>query len=510
MFTYFDDSIPLCLIIPTHKLDYMFKPTKRSIKTHKVPDWFHNAKLGIFIHWGLYSVPAFAEITKSFGEIMETETLGSQFAHNPYSEWYLNSLRIEGTKTYEYHQKEYGPDFKYEDFAPIFNEEIKKWNPEEMANIFQQAGAKYVVLVTKHHDGFTMWKSDCPNPNPGKQNYHASRDIVGELTNAVDNLGMKMALYYSGKIDWSFDEYFIKDIPTMLDNEPRQPEYPDYSQNHWYELIRKYKPWILWNDIGYPKNADKLKLFADYFNENPEGLINDLWIQMPAWVRRLIRRPRISKFITKIANLYVEKRRKSGKSVESPYNPLYDFSTPEYQTESEIKDYKWETCRGLGNSFGYNKQEKEENYLSPKELIHQLIDVVSKNGNLLINIGPKADGTIPVIQKKLILDLGAWLKINGEAIYGTRSWKIPEAISKEGIPIRFTTKEYEMFMILLDKPELPTLIIQDIKFPDISEINLIGNKQEVKWGIVEDTLVLELPRDIIESHAYAFKITLNK
>ena len=127
----------------------MFKPTKRSIKTHIVPDWFHDAKLGIFIHWGLYSVPAFAEITKSFGEIMESETLGSQFANNPYSEWYLNSLRIEGTKTHEYHQKEHGPDFKYEDFAPIFNDEIKKWNPEEMANIFQQAGAKYVVLVTK-------------------------------------------------------------------------------------------------------------------------------------------------------------------------------------------------------------------------------------------------------------------------------------------------------------------------------------------------------------------------
>ena len=124
----------------------MFQPRKQSIKKHKVPEWFHDAKLGIFVHWGLYSVPAFAQITKEFREILETETLGAQFRNNPYSEWYLNSLRNEGTETHKHHLKEYGPDFKYEEFAPIFNEEIKKWNPDEMADIFKQVGAKYVVI----------------------------------------------------------------------------------------------------------------------------------------------------------------------------------------------------------------------------------------------------------------------------------------------------------------------------------------------------------------------------
>jgi alpha-L-fucosidase len=486
----------------------MFKPIRRSLKSHKVPEWYHDAKLGIFIHWGLYSVPAFAELTKSFGEIMETEPLGHQFKHNPYSEWYLNSLRNEDTKTFEYHQQEYGPEFKYEDFSSIFNEEIKKWNPEEMADIFRQAGAKYVVLVTKHHDGFTMWKSDYPNPNPGKENYYASRDIVGELTKAVDNRGMRMALYYSGKIDWSFDEYFIKDLPTFLDNEPRQPEYAEYSQNHWYELIKKYKPCILWNDIGYPKNSDKLKLFADYYNENPDGLINDRWGQVPTWARWLIRRPLMSRLISWVANRYVAKQRKSGKSIEARFNPLYDFSTPEYKTETSIKEHKWESCRGLGNSFGYNKQEKEENYLSSKELIHQFIDVVSKNGNLLINVGPKADGTIPEIQKKLILDLGAWLKINGESIYGTRPWKYPEAVTTDGIPIRFTAKKTDVYMILLDKPNSSDITIEGFESIGIKRITMLGIESEIKWSKMDNSLKITVPSNLPESHAYAFKITL--
>lgn len=486
----------------------MFKPTKRSIIKHEVPEWFHDAKLGIFIHWGLYSVPAFAEITKSFGEIMESESLGYQFKHNPYSEWYLNSLRYEGTETQKYHTKEYGSDFKYEEFAPIFNEEIKKWNPEEMADIFREAGANYVVLVTKHHDGFTLWKSDHPNPNPGKENYHASRDIVGELTNAVGKRGMKMALYYSGKIDWSFDETFIEDIPTFLDNEPRQPEYAAYSQNHWYELIKKYKPWILWNDIGFPAGANKLQLFADYFNENPEGLINDRWNQIPNWARRLIRRPKISKMITNVANRFIARRRKKGKKMETPYNPLYDFTTPEYQTESEIRKHKWESCRGMGNSFGYNRMEKEEHYIKPKELIHQLIDVVSKNGNLLINVGPKADGSIPEIQKNLLTDLGAWLKINGEAIFETRPWKMAQAMTKCGIPIRFTKKKSELYMIFLEKPSQTSIMIENIQFPTIAGIQLIGSEQVIKWGTKEKTLVIETPTDMLESPAYTFKITL--
>ncbi|MFX1457490.1 MAG: alpha-L-fucosidase, partial [Promethearchaeota archaeon] len=177
-----------------------FEATQESIKKHEVPEWFHDAKFGIFIHWSLSSVPAFAITGIDLVDSMK-KGIEEHFKNNPYAEWYLNSLRISGSPTQIYHEKTYGTDFSYSDFVPIFNEEIKKWDPDEMAELFNKAGAKYVVLVTKHHDGFLLWPSDYSNPK--KENYHASRDIVGELTAAVKKRGMKMGFYYSGALDWS-------------------------------------------------------------------------------------------------------------------------------------------------------------------------------------------------------------------------------------------------------------------------------------------------------------------
>ncbi|MFX0048475.1 MAG: alpha-L-fucosidase, partial [Candidatus Hermodarchaeota archaeon] len=159
-----------------------FEPTKKSIRTHKVPDWFHDAKFGIFIHWGLYAVPAFAAKGLSYSESTQVDE-EYYFKNNPYADWYLNSLRISGSPTQEYHFKEYGEDFSYDEFVPIFNKELDKWKPEEWAKLFKSAGAKYVVLVTKHHDGFLLWPSKFPNPL--KENYIARRNIVSELTSSV-------------------------------------------------------------------------------------------------------------------------------------------------------------------------------------------------------------------------------------------------------------------------------------------------------------------------------------
>ncbi len=483
----------------------MYKPSSRSIKSHKTPQWFHDAKLGIFIHLGLYSIPAFAEVhKKSFHELQKEEGTGRYFYKNPYAEWYENTLRMRDTETYRYHIKEYGPDFKYQDFVPIFNKEIEKWNPEEMADIFKEAGARYVCLVTKHHDGFTMWPSKSPNPNYDK--YHADRDIVGELTQAVKKRDMRMALYYSSKIDWSFDKNCIKNAPTFLDNEPQQKEYPKYVENHWYELMDKYDPSILWSDIGYPAKSNKLKLFADFYNKHPDNAINNRWSQIPPFGRWLIRRPFISKLITKLADKLLAKQEDAKKSKEK-LNPLYDFTTPEYQVETNIKKHKWETCRGLGSSFGFNKMEKDEDYMSSKELVHTLIDVVSKNGNLLINVGPRADGSIPEIQKKLILDLGSWLKINADAIYGTRPWKMAENRTKDGISIRFTSKNSKIFAILLDKPK-QSIVLQDIELPEIKDLRILGSNDEVKWGTVENTIVIETPANLIDSYAYVIEFSV--
>ncbi|MHA2038171.1 MAG: alpha-L-fucosidase, partial [Promethearchaeota archaeon] len=400
-------------------MNMKYTADKESLRKHNVPEWYNDAKLGIFIHWGLFSVPAFAVTGMNIVESSEKRSVEEYFKNNPYAEWYLNTLRIPDSPTQNYHKETYGDDFFYDDFAPIFNECIKNWIPKEWAKLFKKIGAKYVVLTTKHCDGFLLWPSEYPNPN--KEDYIASRDIVGELTDAVKKEGLKMGFYYSSAWDWSFNTFPIKDILSFNKHYVQSLKYTNYVSNHWYELMDKYSPTILWSDMGYPAGKNPYKIFADFYNKFPEGVVNDRWNQ---WI------PDEGKF-----RLTRHK----------------DFTTPEYQVFKEIKKRKWETCRGIGNSFGYNQFESEEDYMSAEELIFLLIDIVSKNGNLLLNVGPTADGKIPEIQEMRLLDLGEWLDVNGEAIFGTRPWKRAEGITTEDIPIRFTQKEEIIYAILMGK-----------------------------------------------------------
>jgi alpha-L-fucosidase len=174
----------------------LFEPTNTSLSTRPRPSWYDNAKLGIFIHWGLYSVPAFAQGTNiPLEEALVQDGGRTWFANNPYAEWYYNSLKIEGSSTQAHHIQTYGEDFSYWDFLPLFNEAIEQWNPDEMADLFAQTGARYVVLTTKHHEGFLLWHSQ--TPNPFLDHYYARRDLVGELTKAVRDRALRMGVYYS-------------------------------------------------------------------------------------------------------------------------------------------------------------------------------------------------------------------------------------------------------------------------------------------------------------------------
>jgi alpha-L-fucosidase len=450
----------------------VYTPDKDSIKSHQVPDWYHDAKLGIFIHWGLFSVPAFA-ITGI--NLIDSQKRGIEehFKNNPYAEWYLNTLRIPGSPTQSYHSETYGNDFSYDDFVPIFNKEIKKWKPDEWADLFKKAGAKYVVLVTKHHDGFLLWPSKYPNPK--KKNYFASRDIVGELSKAVRKKGMKMGLYYSGSLDWSFNLNPISDAKSFLDNGNRSPEYIEYANNHWYELIDTYDSIILWNDIGYPP-TNLYGLFAYFYNKFPEGLVNDRWIQF---------------------------RRKEDTFPKMQHS---DFLTPEYEVLKKIEKRKWESNRGIGNSYGYNKLETQKDYLSSGELIRMFVDIVSKNGNLLLNVGPMPDGTIPEIQKQRLLDLGKWLEVNGEAIYGTRPWIRAEGKTLDDIEVRFTHKEGIIYLILLDTPREKEMVIKSLLIEKKSKIQLLGQKDYLNWKQENEDLKIFIPTNLDTSYAYAFKI----
>jgi alpha-L-fucosidase len=453
------------------KMKYL--PKKESIKQHEVPEWFHDAKLGIFIHWGLFSVPAYAvgKLTLEESQKRGTEV---HFKNNPYAEWYLNSLRIEGSPTQKYHKETYGENFSYDDFAPIFNEEIKKWDPDDMVGIFKKAGAKYVVLVTKHHDGFLLWPSKYPNPK--KMDYVASRDIVGELTTSVKKCGLKMGFYYSGALDWSWNPESIKDGPSFQTNGPIEIEYKNYANNHWYELIDDYDPIILWNDIGYPPNTNVYEIFAYFYNKHPYGVVNDRWLQ---WRKSDFKHPKVRH---------------------------RDFDTPEYKVMTEITERKWESTRGIGYSFGYNKEEGEEDYLSPKALIHMFIDIVSKNGNLLLNVGPMADGTIPEPQVKALMGLGAWLEVNGEAIYGSRPWLRAEGRTLDGVDIRFTKKDDVLYIHLFEKPQKADITILSLTVEESNKIKLLGHEEILIWKQVDENVNITLPEKLNDSAALVLKI----
>ena len=361
-----------------------YKGNWNSVNTHTVPKWYEDCKFGIFIHWGIYSVPAFAPHTWELGEVDSKEW----FADNPYAEWYYNSLNIE----------KYGKDFKYEDFIPMWKAE--NWDPKQWAEIFKEAGAEYVVLTTKHHDGFCLFPSKYTHFNSVEMG--PKRNITGELTEAVRDAGIRMGLYYSGLIDWQYANDPIFEDDDLFGTASPTFAYADYSYNQMNELVDDYAPSVFWNDIGWPKQSEEMMPYflAHYYNKVPEGVVNDR------------------------------------------FNDRYhDFLTKEYKSGSVNRKEKWEMCRGMGLSFGYNANEGDDKLISVPDLISLLVGTVANNGNLLLNIGPKADGTIPEEQVKRLKILGAWLKVNHDGIYGTRCSDRESEMLENGIELHYTQKE---------------------------------------------------------------------
>ena len=438
-----------------------YEPTLASLNKHAVPRWYADAKLGIFIHWGLYSVPGWAPLVHPDHDFSSQDYI----THNPYAEWYLNSMRLEGSPTQAYHREHYGADYDYYSFASVFNKEIQKWDPEAWAKTLHDAGAKYVVLTTKHHDGFTLWPSSTPNPTLAAGRQHASRDLVGELTAAVRKQGLRMGLYYSGGYDWTFVPGPIREAADYEKVKPQSPAYGKYVDAQMRELIGRYHPAVLWNDIDYPKSGHPLEIMAEYYNTVPDGVIDD-------------------RFGVKHS----------------------DFKSPEYQTLDKISPTKWEECRGLGRSFGYNRAEGEAETIAPGDLIYLLVDIVSKNGNLLLDIGPEADGTIPPVQMARLQALGVWLSQNGEAIYGTRPWERASGESAEGIHVRFTQRGGAVYATLLGRPQTSTITLKSVSPKAGSRVYLLGDAKPLAWSQQGRDIVVMLPSALPGNYAYVLKM----
>lgn len=341
-------------------LNAQVQPTWESINQRGYPQWFSDAKLGIFIHWGVYSVPAFA-------------------SNEGYAEWYYRGLQTDDGERKAFQERVYGEGFQYEDYAPLFKAEL--WNPDEWAELFEKSGAKYVLLVSKHHDGYCLWPSlYAPKWNSVETGPH--RDICGELTEAVRVRGLKMGFYYS--------------LPEWTSTLHRWYESPDDSITEYVdahmipqfkELVTRYKPTILFTDGEWRNSAEQWharELISWFYNTvGDEAIVNDRWGD----------------------------------------GGQHGFRTPEYSAGITLTDRPWAECRGLGRSFGLNRNEPLSNYLSSDELIRHFATLVAAGGGMTLNVGPAADGKIPLLQQERLIDLGEWLKTNGEAIYGTRPYK---------------------------------------------------------------------------------------
>jgi len=311
-----------------------------------------------------------------------------------------------------------------------------------------------------------------------------------------------MGFYYSGALDWSFNEVPITDAVSFLLNGPTRREYVEYVNYHFRELIDKYEPAILWNDIGYPPGTNVNKLFAYFYNKTPDGLVNDRWLQFPRKIRGIVKSWPVRNIIEFIAGIVIRKQ-----GIEQKKPPHSDYATPEYTSRENISERKWESVRGIGNSFGYNRMETESEYLDADEAVRMLVDIVSKNGNLLLNIGPMADGTIPDGQLECIRGIGDWLEINGDAIYGTRPWIRAVGTTQNDTDIRFTRKGDILYAILLDTPEESEIVINNLRAAEKSTVTLLGNDSELEWSRQGVNLKISLPDNLPKSPVHALMIT---
>ena len=368
-----------------------------AFQNRPVPDWYADPQFGVFIHWGIFSVPAFAPAGVSITSLFETD-YDRAFILGPYAEWYQNALRDPTSPTAKRHAEVHG-GAPYDDFRPQFDEASQAFDADVWADLFHKAGAKYVVFVTKHHDGYCLWPTNVQNPH--KPGWHSDRDFVGELAEAVRKRGMRFGLYYSGGLDWTFRDSLIGNMGSMFAAVPTGDDYRAYALAQAKELIDRYKPSVLWNDIAWPNAEDLPELFAYYYDAVPDGVINDRWLGIAPLFEGLRDPAACAAFNDRIK----ESIQTNGVHFNGGSAPPHcDFRTVEYGSGAHLKGVKWESTRGLGLAFGYNTDEPTDNYMTGQGIADLFEEVKADGGNLLLNVGPRADGSIPEVQSKALLD----------------------------------------------------------------------------------------------------------
>ncbi|MCL2495380.1 MAG: alpha-L-fucosidase [Oscillospiraceae bacterium] len=387
-----------------------YQPTWESINSRPVPAWFEDAKFGVFIHWGLYSVPAFSR-------------------RDQYAEWYAKHLDGKNPEVLAFHHRVYGEKFAYADFVRDFKAEL--FDAEEWVSLFERAGAKYLNLTSKHHDGFCLfsspyakfWNSVDVGPH---------RDFCFELREACEGSSVKFGVYHS-LYEW-YHPLYLKD-PERFALEHLHPMMVD--------LIERYQPNTLFTDGEWDQPHEvwhSREFLAWLYNESS---VKDFIVPNDRWG-------------------------KGTREMQLGGNLTTEYSWQSFLEKNPGQTKPFEECRGIGHSFGFNRAETCEDYLTPDELVELLVTLVSAGGNLLLNVGPAADGSIPAIMQERLLQLGDWLRVNGEGIYSSRKYKTS---TQDGV---WYTQKNNQIYVFLKKFPFGTIVLEDLPCDPAFSPKLLG------------------------------------
>ena len=460
------------------RVDYIneqgdWKPSQESLLRHECPEWFEDAKFGMFVDWGLWSIPAWA---------------GRRESGAAYPDWY--EKRMYGPVE-KYHDKYWGEDFERDDFIPLFKAE--RYNPDEIVRIAAETGIKYVVPFTKHHTGYCLWDSSFTFRNSKEMG--PGRDLMAPLVEACRREGLKFGFYFSVD-EWQYPlldkdnniYQHVWDSKLISHDEPYEPlleriisgKVPvrnfaqDYIIPQAVEFIDRFSPDLIWFDGEWASHVDYLGSYhiaAYYYNtvgRNKPVAINDRY------------------------GLY---RTDSTRSENWLRGRIGDYYTSEYHDlTDDKKSHPWEECRGLSQSFGYNWEDRAENIISTQEFIDMFVRIVSEGGNLLFVVNLDGQGAIPQLELERLRSIGDWLRVNGEGIYATRAYKTPN----EGSTRYTRSKDHSTVYAIVKEFKGRTLSLKSVRPAEGSQVTMLGSDTPLKWRYDErsGSTIVTLPQSL--------------
>lgn len=470
-----------------------FQPTWESLKNFQTPNWYLDGKFGIFIHWGLYSVPAFG------------------------NEWYPRNMYRQGTPEFQFHRERFGPQdrFGYKDFIPLFKAE--RYQPREWARLFREAGAKFIVPVAEHHDGFAMYDSALTRWTAARMG--PRRDLIGELAQAVRDDGLVFGVSSHRAEHWWF-----MNGGREFDSDVNDPQYADFygpatpiTTTEWRNRDWEPRPDALFLEDWLARCCELVDRYRPQL----------FWFDW--WIEQIVFQPYVQRFAAYYYNRGLEWGQ--GVAINYKHNTFAEGSAVMDVERGQLKSIRplfWQNDTSISkNSWGYVT---DQDYKTATHIIGDLVDVVSKNGAMLLNVGPRPDGTIPEPEVEILGEIGRWLAVNGEAIYGTRPWHVfgegPTEVEEGHFTdtrrqpytsqdIRFTQKEGALYAIALGRPagELAVRSLgqgSPIAAEQIERVSLLGGDERLAWQQTPDALVIQTPEQPAGAHAWVFKLHLKR